>query len=181
MPEFLMQDDRQLGFRDERPEALEQYLQKIQTDRHPLSLLAAGVDDVRNIGALFRLADAARLEKLYFLDWPANLNEKKLKRVSRSTVQYVPYERIDLQGVGQLAGERPLVGLEITGQSVAYSEYEPVAGTVIVVGHESHGIPPPVLRLCTACIHLPMYGVNTSMNVAMAAGIAVYGMLGRLG
>jgi len=27
---------------------------------------------------------------------------------------------------------------------------------------------------------LPMYGVNTSMNVAMAAGIAVYGLLDRM-
>ena len=60
-----------------------------------------------------RLADAARLEKLYFLDWPEHLSEKKLKRVSRSTVQYVPYERIDLQVVRQLAAERPLVGLEL--------------------------------------------------------------------
>lgn len=175
-----MQNDRQLGFRDERPDALEQYLKEIQAARHPLSLLAAGIDDVRNIGALFRLADAARLEKLYFLDWPAHLKEKKLKRVSRSTVQYVPYECLDEQGVQRVAAERPLVGLEITAQSTPYSDFKPLAGTVLVVGHEAHGIPPAVLALCQSCIHLPMYGVNTSMNVAMAAGIAVYGVLGRM-
>ena len=138
------------------------------------------MDDVRNIGALFRLADAARLEKLYFLDWPEHLSEKKLKRVSRSTVQYVPYERIDLQVVEQLAAERPFVGLEITDQSKPYSDFQAAGSTVLVVGHEAHGIPPQVLALCKACIHLPMYGVNTSMNVAMATGIAVYGLLERM-
>jgi 23S rRNA (guanosine2251-2'-O)-methyltransferase len=175
-----MQDDRQLGFRDKRPEALEKYLEEIQSNRHPLSLLAAGVDDVRNIGALFRLADAARLEKLYFLDWPEHLNEKKLKRVSRSTVRYVPYEQLDLKGVKQLATECSLIGLEITDQSIPYTAFAPENDMVLVVGHEAHGIPPQVLSLCTACIHLPMYGVNTSMNVAMAAGIAVYGALDRM-
>jgi tRNA G18 (ribose-2'-O)-methylase SpoU len=175
-----MDKDRQLGFRDERPEALGEYLKEINRARHPLSLLAAGVDDVRNIGALFRLADAARLEKLYFLDWPEQLNEKKLKRVARSTVQYVPHEVLDMEGVRQLANEYPLVGLEITDQSVPYSELKPEVGTVLVIGQEAHGIPPELLSLCRSCIHLPMYGVNTSMNVAMATGIAVYGLLDRM-
>jgi tRNA G18 (ribose-2'-O)-methylase SpoU len=51
---------------------------------------------------------------------------------------------------------------------------------VLVIGHEAHGIPKPILDMCQEAMHLPMYGVNTSMNVAMAAGIAVYDQIRKL-
>lgn len=157
------------------------YLAKIRKNRHPLSLLAAGLEDVRNIGALFRLADAARLEHLYFLGWPEGLNPKKLKRISRSTVDWVPHTVLQMEEAQAMAQRLNFVGLEITTDSVPYTAYQPEAGTVLVLGHEAHGIPEELLRCCRQCIHLPMYGVNTSMNVAMAAGIAAYRVLESLG
>ncbi len=173
----MPEEERQLGFRDERPEDLNAYLERIQANRYPLSLLAAGLTDVRNIGALFRLADAARIEHLYFYGWPEQLNAKKLKRVSRSTVDYVPHTVLDFPQLQQLSQEKTMVGLEITADSQPYYTFDAPPGTVLVLGQEAHGIPDTVLQLCTACVHLPMRGVNTSMNVAMAAGIAVYGLM----
>lgn len=171
--------DRQLGFQDERPEDLQAYLARIDAHRHPLSLLLAGVEDVRNIGALFRLADAARLAQLYYYGDEALLQQRKLQRVARSTLDYVPHSCLSLPALTALSAERPLVGLEITSQSQPYTEHRFVPGTILALGHEAHGLPSEVLALCSGCIHLPMYGVNTSMNVAMAAGIAVYHALDK--
>jgi 23S rRNA (guanosine2251-2'-O)-methyltransferase len=173
--------DRQLDFEEERPEQAAGYLEQIQKKPHPLSLLAAGLDDVRNIGALFRLADAARLEHLYFLGWPQELNPKKLKRISRSTVRWVPHSVLQMEEAVALSQRRPFIGLEITTHSVPYTACQPEAGSVLVLGHEAQGIPASLLRCCRQCIHLPMYGLNTSMNVAMAAGIATYRLLEQLG
>lgn len=170
----------QSTFYDDRPEDFAAYLRHIQHNRHPLSLLLAGITDVRNIGSLFRLSDAARLAHLYFYGDASLLQHRKVERVARSTQQYVPHTALGLPGVRALAEDHPLVGLEITDTSVDYKTYQAPAGAVLVIGQETHGIPEEVLKHCRTCIHLPMYGVNTSMNVAMAAGIAVYDQLGKL-
>ncbi len=170
----------QSTFYDDRPEDFGAYLRQLQSNRHPLSLLLAGITDVRNIGSLFRLSDAARLAHLYFYGDPALLHHRKVVRVARSTVQYVPHTALDLPGVEALARQHPFAGLEITDTSIDYRAYTAPAGAVLVIGQEAHGIPEEVLRHCRTCIHLPMYGVNTSMNVAMAAGIAVYDQIGKL-
>ncbi|MEQ8706284.1 MAG: TrmH family RNA methyltransferase [Phaeodactylibacter sp.] len=171
---------KQSTFYDDRPEDLQAYIRNIGNNRHLLSLLLAGITDVRNIGSLFRLADAARLEHLYFYGAPELLEHRKVRRVARATLEYVPYTALDLEGVRALAKKRTFLGLEITDKSLPYTDVEAQEGTVLVIGQEAHGIPPEVLSLCQQAMHLPMYGVNTSMNVAMAAGIAVYDQLRKL-
>lgn len=171
---------KQSTFYDDRPDDLETYLQNIDKNRHPLSLLLAGITDVRNIGSLFRLADAARLAHLYFYGDEAVLNHRKVRRVARATLEYVPHTTLDIDGVQALSHEQPFLGLEITDQSTPYTELADREGHVLVIGHEAHGIPKPILDMCQQTMHLPMYGVNTSMNVAMAAGIAVYDQIRKL-
>ena len=45
---------------------------------------------------------------------------------------------------------------------------------VLVVGHEVSGVDPRVVRCCERVVHVPMCGIKTSLNVAVALGIAVY-------
>ena len=49
-----------------------------------------------------------------------------------------------------------------------------------MIGNEQRGVSEELLALTTQSIHLPMLGMNTSMNVTCAAGIAVYGLLMKL-
>ena len=170
----------QSSFYDDRPEDLDDYIRQINQNRHPLSLLLAGITDVRNIGSLFRLADAARLAHIYFLGEASILENKKIQRVARSTLNYVPYSAIQLKEVEALSEQHSFIGLEITDQSIPYTEVWPQKETVLVIGQEAHGIPAEVLELCKETMHLPMYGVNTSMNVAMATGIAVYDQIRKI-
>ncbi len=170
---------KQLDYQDERQCPHEERLRRINQSRSPLSLMLAGVSDVRNIGALFRLADAARLSHLYFLGAPGALYHKKVARVARSADQYVPASALTMEEALALGRAQTLIGLEITSGSIPYTslEIEARQPAVLVIGHEALGIPESILGLCSTCIHLPMYGINTSMNAAMAAGIAVYELL----
>ena len=69
----------------------------------------------------------------------------------------------------------PLVALEITTQSEnIYTTTHLSENMGLVIGSERHGIPENVLAMCQAAVHLPMMGVNSSMNVAMALGIGLY-------
>ncbi|MCB0558254.1 MAG: hypothetical protein H6573_18645 [Lewinellaceae bacterium] len=172
--------EKQLAFRDERPDDMELYLKDIRENRFPLSLLLDHVEDTRNLGAMFRLADAARLQHIWALGKPDLFDSKIIRRVSRSALAYVPHSTLNIQDAHTLARQQTLVALEITEHSIPYTEYEPQGPCILVIGNEKDGVSEELLALCQTSIHIPMYGVNTSMNVAMATAIAVYGLLARL-
>ena len=178
-PYLCSMKEKQLDFGDERPRDMAQYLQYVQENRHPLSLLLDHVEDTRNLGAMFRLADAARLEHIWALGKPGLFESKIIRRVSRSTLPYVPHSTISYEKARELSRQYNLVALEITENSIPYTEYEPEAPCLLVIGNEKDGVSDELLGLCRQSIHIPMYGVNTSMNVAMATAIAVYGLLAK--
>lgn len=165
---------RPTDFKEERPD-LEERLEQIKANRHPVSLLLDGVQDMRNIGSMFRLADAARLEQLYIYRLVGELELHKVKRTSRSTHEYVPYKQLhSLEEITALKATHDLVAVEITNTSVPYTEFVPKRPTILIVGSERNSVSESLLQLTDSCVHIPMYGVNTSMNVAVAAGIVVY-------
>lgn len=172
---------RQLGFREER-QHLEERLQKINENRNPVSLLLDGLTNRRNLGSLFRIADAARLECIYgFRMEAATPPGKIIKRVARSAHRYVPFRSMEtLEEVETIKRERPLIGLEITADSIPFHQLEAPAACTLIIGSEKHGISGELLEMVDSCIHIPMLGINTSMNVSVATGIAVYGLLDRM-
>lgn len=174
--------ERQLSFRDERNDELKQQIAEIHTNRHPLGLVLAQLDDPRNIGMIFRLADAARLSHIWILGADKSLlSNRKFKRVARSTVDYVPHSFVkDLDDITAIQQEYILVGLEVTSNSIPITEFKLKKPVALVVGNEERGVSPSLLERCEQCIHLPMYGINTSMNVAMATGISAYTLIAKL-
>jgi len=171
---------RQLTFRETRPD-YEAYLEFIQNNRHPVSLLLDRVLDVKNIGALFRLADAARLAKIYFYKMEGVELTTSFRRVARAAEQFVLFESLtSVEQVQALAQTHQLLALEWTNDSMAYHEVIPEKPIVLIIGNEENGVSGDLLSIVEDCIHIPMYGVKTSMNVAMATGIAVYKLLEKL-
>ena len=50
------------------------------------------------------------------------------------------------------------------------------APEVLIVGNEVTGVDPDLLALCNQIFHIPMHGEKKSFNVAIAFGIAAYGL-----
>ncbi len=70
-----------------------------------------------------------------------------------------------------------IIGLELTDHSVplAAFDFRPLrTGLVLVAGAERSGIQPAVLAVLDAAVHVPMYGRNSSLNVATALAIGLY-------
>jgi tRNA G18 (ribose-2'-O)-methylase SpoU len=92
-------------------------------------------------------------------------------------------ELCELESVEELLDlkkEFELVAVEITSDSIPYTEYRPMRPPALVLGNEKEGISPEVLEVIDRAVHIPMYGRGSSMNVSMAAGIVVYGLLPHL-
>ncbi len=64
--------------------------------------------------------------------------------------------------------------MEQDEKSVPYTEIDYQLPLAFVVGNETTGISKEVLDICDAVVEIPMWGVNTSLNVIISLGIVSY-------
>jgi tRNA G18 (ribose-2'-O)-methylase SpoU len=152
----------------------------------PLRLLAHGIELARNVGALFRIADALGVEHVHLSGASPVPPDPRIRRTARSAERHVThsYAADPLAIVAALKAQGwRIVGLELSTQSVDLRELAVGAGDRIclVIGTESTGVCQALLDACDATVHIPMRGHNSSMNVANACAIATYEIARRLG
>ncbi len=171
---------KQLSFDEVRPDRRGQ-IAGIAEDRSPISLLLNGLQDLKNIGGLFRTADAARLKEIILYQCPVDFDQHKFKKTARSTIKYVPYRVLETEAeLLAYAEDHLLVAIEYTNDSTILSDTELSTPITLVLGNERNGVSPELLALSKQAVHLPMLGVQTSLNVCTAGSIAIYELLRRL-
>jgi tRNA (guanosine-2'-O-)-methyltransferase len=81
--------------------------------------------------------------------------------------------------VGQHKNGTRILGVELADDAIRLPDL-PMARerTVVVLGHESTGIPPEALDLLHAAVEIPMIGTGQSLNVAVAASLVLYRLAG---
>jgi len=69
-----------------------------------------------------------------------------------------------------------VVGLEKTktSEDIGILDIKDIKDIALIVGNEVDGISEDILRLCDNVVHIPMHGRKESLNVSIAAGIAMY-------
>jgi tRNA (guanosine-2'-O-)-methyltransferase len=50
--------------------------------------------------------------------------------------------------------------------------------TVVLLGHEWHGVPEAQVEAADACVEIPMAGTGASLNVAVAGSLVLYRLAG---
>ena len=74
-----------------------------------------------------------------------------------------------------------IVGVELTDESIRLADLAPARErTIVVLGHEQHGIPPSALQLLDFAVEIPMVGTGASLNVAVAGSLVLYRLAGLL-
>lgn len=151
-----------------------------QQQSFPLIVACDNWSDPRNVGMAFRLAEAFGVQALWLGGTTPVPPNRKMTKTSRSTTHKVPFQhQISLPTAlqGAKAEGYVLVGIEITSQSKNLRELAQThrkQATILVLGAEKGGISPEVLAVLDACAHIPMYGNNSSLNVATALSISLY-------
>jgi len=146
----------------------------------------AVLDNVRslhNVGSIFRTADAAEVRKLYLCGMTATPPRQEIRKAALGAEETVSWEycKHTAEALEKLKSDGySLIALENTPASVDYRRAAYRFPLALVVGHEYHGIAPEVLARCEAAISLPMRGMKSSLNVAVAFGIAAYEIANRL-
>jgi tRNA G18 (ribose-2'-O)-methylase SpoU len=156
-------------------------------------VIVHNVRSAYNVGSIFRTADGLGAEKVYLTGYsPAPYSpdrllktaaEKMIEKTALGAEKNVPWERKAL--VGPLLGKLKkagflVVALEQDETSVKYDEFRSSKPVALIVGNEPKGIDRKILKKCDAIIEIPMYGQKNSLNVAVAFGIAGYGIRSRI-
>ena len=149
--------------------------------RPPLIALLDNIRSIHNVGSMFRTADGAGVEHLHLIGITATPAQPRLAKAALGSHQTVgwTYHRHGPDAAKRLreAGYR-LWGLERTAdpspQPSLYEAEPPSGPLALIVGNERAGVDPALLALCDGVFSLPMTGGKSSLNVAVAFGIAVY-------
>jgi len=72
-----------------------------------------------------------------------------------------------------------LVAVELAEGAVPLPRLEPARQrTVVLLGHEHHGVPDDIVESADLCIEIPMVGQGASLNVAVAGSLVLYRLAG---
>jgi tRNA G18 (ribose-2'-O)-methylase SpoU len=81
----------------------------------------------------------------------------------------------------QRASGWDILAVELAEGAIALPRLEPARRrTVILLGHERHGIPPEHVEAADACVEIPMIGQGASLNVAVAGSLVLYRLAGMV-
>ncbi len=144
-----------------------------------LVLLAYNIRSLWNIGSLFRSCDCFGVEKLILAGYTATPPRREISKTALGAEEWIPWEQATdaYDAVQKLRNEGwKIVALEQSEKSVSLDNYSPQEKTCLIVGHEVLGVPQELLALCDDVLEIPMLGKKNSLNVSVAAGIALHAL-----
>lgn len=147
--------------------------------KNPVTILLDNVLDTYNVGSVFRLADAVAAEKVLLCGQTLTPPNSRIKKASINTWQWVDWEYCASakEAVEKLRKENPkitIVSVEQDSRSRPFNTVQYTFPLAIIVGNESYGVSKDVLDASDMIVEMPMWGINTSLNVMVSSGIILY-------
>ncbi len=145
-----------------------------------LAVALVSPQDPGNVGSIFRSIDASGADGLLLLEGGADPYQPACVRASMGTIFWKPFVQA---GFGAFADWAKAGGFRVIGTSAHASVR--LAGlklderpTILLLGSEQKGLSPEQITLCDDLLSLPMRGRASSLNLAVAAGVFLYGLKG---
>ena len=142
----------------------------------PLVLVAAGIQNPGNLGALLRTAEAAGATGAYLTDGAADPFSWKALRGSMGSAFRLPHRRrlttadalarLDAHGVRVVAAD--------PRGALPYDEADLRRPVAILLGPEGAGLAPAARSRAAASVAIPMARGVDSLNVSVAAGVLLF-------
>lgn len=142
-----------------------------------LVLIAHNIRSIWNVGSLFRTADAFAVSHVHLTGYTAAPPRIEITKTALGAEEWIPWSQtIDPAEVIQKRRDEgyEIVSLEITKGSKTLSEHCTEKPVCLVLGHEVLGVSDELLALSDTAVAIPMLGKKSSLNVSVAAGIALH-------
>jgi 23S rRNA (guanosine2251-2'-O)-methyltransferase len=167
-----------------------------QLPRAPISVVLEDVRSLANVGLIFRICDALRIERLYLCGItgrpaksdpagsdprPRHVQDRAEREIAKTAVMAIPFVPWEYQASALDVVKRlrhrgyQIVAVEQAHHSTPYTQAGVYRSPVcLIFGHERAGITPSALDAADVCVELPVYGMANSLNVAMACALVGY-------
>ena len=140
-----------------------------------LLLVLDGIEDPQNVGAILRAGDAAGVDgvvrqtrRAAALATVAKTSAGAVAHVKLASVVNIARALTQLQAAGIWT-----VGLAADGDDI-YDDFDLTLPTALVLGSEGQGLRRLVRERCDRVASIPMCGRVNSLNVGVAAGVALF-------
>lgn len=147
--------------------------------KNPITIVCDNVLDTYNVGSIFRLADAVAAEKVILCGATLTPPNSRIKKASINTTgwvhwEYAPSAKEALEQLTSNNAQLTIVAVEQDKRSKPFYKVAYTFPLAIVVGNETTGVTQEVLDMADMIVEMPMWGINTSLNVMVSAGIILY-------
>lgn len=189
---MICQSDFKLKASDLRNLSQENIVRAKALPKNNIQIILYNIVDTYNIGSAFRTADSINASKVWLCgNEVATPSNKQVQKSSLNTCLFVEWEHIsNIDSLFQQQGifialeelstnsgfEHKVKSLTELANQKLYQSDLPV---YIIIGSERFGISENVLEKSNMIVSIPMYGVNTSMNVINALAIMCYFIFGK--
>ncbi len=162
-----------------------------EADKLPLVVVLDNIRSQHNVGAVFRTADAMRIERVVLCGiccCPPNQEIHKTALGAEESVEWQYFENtidavkaLQKEGFSVYAVEQAHDSITLEEAAVKVQRDKVQSTKVaVVLGHEVFGVQQEVVDQCSQCIEIPQYGTKHSMNVSVTAGIVMYRLASSL-
>ena len=122
-----------------------------------------------NVGTIIRVAHSFLVREIFLIGTDAYYERATMGMHRYETIVECPDEGAFLEAVG----DRPICSVERDHADTTLWQVDYPRDVVLLFGNEHDGISPQLLAASSQVIAIPMYGVNHSYPVAVAAGMVL--------
>lgn len=144
--------------------------------KRPVIVVADGITDPHNLGAIIRTAEAIGTQGLVIPQRRAVGITSSVAKVAAGALEKLSVARV--VNLGRALETLKASGYWIYGTAVNASQpihtVEFTSPTVLVVGAEADGLSLSIQRSCDMLVSLPLRGKTPSLNASVATGMALY-------
>jgi 23S rRNA (guanosine2251-2'-O)-methyltransferase len=150
-------------------------------------LILPNIRSAINVGAMFRTADAIGINKIYLTGYTPRPTDKfgriqsDIAKSALGAETWIPwkYEEDINKVLKKLKKDKfQIVAVEQDKNSIDYRKVKVGDKVAIIMGEEVNGLDKKILKKCNVIAEIPMKGKKESLNVSVACGIALFGILG---
>jgi len=141
--------------------------------RGPLRIAVQRSKNPFNVGAIIRVAHSFLVREIILIgEEPyyerASMGMEKYENITKLPSEAAFLERTQRDGLQIVAIEKDHAGVQ-----GLWSYAFPETDAVLVFGSENEGVTPDILAAARAVVAIPMFGINHSYPVSVAAGIVM--------
>jgi TrmH family RNA methyltransferase len=163
---------------------IEEIREKILKEKSGTGLILAldSISDPGNAGTLIRTADAFGVDAVLLSRNAVELYNSKVIRASMGSIFHLPvFDGVDLQKIVPPLKKNKFRILSTHVDKGKELEKLHLSGKVcLLLGSEAEGLDRKLQKLADEIIHIPTWGKAESLNVAVAGGILLHGIAGKL-